>query len=324
MSANKNINPEFAKGALFGSLIGDAAGATLEFLRRKPTSDEVQQALQMKGGGVFKLAPGQITDDGEMSLALCRALSGESEFLPNDVARAYRYWYLSEPFDIGFATSSALAEGNVDNKNLAAICSNNARQYNSESKANGCLMRVTPLGIWSARVDIKTATEASRMDTQLTHPNETCQLATAAYIVAIRHLMLHHGDSKGAFDAAESVVPSDPLNEARHFLNQAKAGKLPDGHPHAGFIGIAFTHAFYHLHRGSDFIDALTQVLSYGGDTDTNACIVGGLIGALHGLNGLPEYMCHAIQNCEVSHGRPRPEWLQSKHADQLSLRLIG
>ena len=43
----------FARGALLGAFIGDAAGATLEFLGRIPTGDEVDNAMAMVGGGVW-------------------------------------------------------------------------------------------------------------------------------------------------------------------------------------------------------------------------------------------------------------------------------
>lgn len=53
-----------ARGAILGAFIGDAAGATLEFFDRKPNANDVQAALKMTSGGIWKTAPGQITDDG--------------------------------------------------------------------------------------------------------------------------------------------------------------------------------------------------------------------------------------------------------------------
>ena len=58
------------------------------------------------------------------------------------------------------------------------------------------------------------------------------------------------------------------------------------GYPQPGFVKIAFVHAFRHLRRNSGYLEAVRGVLSIGGDTDTNACIVGGLIGAAEGLEG--------------------------------------
>ena len=80
-----------AQGCLLGALIGDATGATLEFLGRKPTEDDLDQALTMTGGGVFRLAPGQITDDGELTLALAHALiDGNGSYDLDKVATRYK------------------------------------------------------------------------------------------------------------------------------------------------------------------------------------------------------------------------------------------
>ena len=42
---------------------------------------------------------------------------------------------------------------------------------------------------------------------------------------------------------------------------------------------------------GKNYIDSLKYVLSYGGDTDTNAAIVCGLIGAADGFDKIPTDM---------------------------------
>ena len=43
--------------------------------------------------------------------------------------------------------------------------------------------------------------------------------------------------------------------------------------------------------------DALVDILKRGGDTDTNACIVGGLLGAECGFTGLPKDMVDAFMD---------------------------
>lgn len=48
-----------------------------------------------------------------------------------------------------------------------------------------------------------------------------------------------------------------------------------------------------------------------GGDTDTNAAIVGGMIGALHGASSIPEYMkMPVLARGMNSPGIPRPAFL--------------
>ena len=58
--------------------------------------------------------------------------------------------------------------------------------------------------------------------------------------------------------------------------------------------------------------------LTFGGDTDTNCCIVGGMIGAKVGLKGLPEDKMEKIMGCDIKEGKQnkRPKWLQVRECD--------
>ena len=53
-------------------------------------------------------------------------------------------------------------------------------QSNMESKANGALMRITPLAVWAHQLSQDQLVQAARSDAQLTHPNQTCQVTTNA------------------------------------------------------------------------------------------------------------------------------------------------
>lgn len=284
-----------AQGCLVGAFVGDSAGARLEFIGHRPDDTQLDDALAMNGGGVFRVAPGQVTDDGELTLSLARALVGQKAYPRDKVASNYRAWFASRPFDIGHATSAALGGAAVDSSEIADAVAARAAQHNHSSKANGALMRASPLGIWSARLTEGEAVTAARLDATLTHPNLTCQWANAAYVLAVRHLMLNPGDAVGAFAHAQLVIDGgtdDGAKEVRLWLNDARQGVMPDCHPLAGFVRIAFTHAFLHLLRETPFEVALREVLSGGGDTDTNACILGGLVGARVGLAGTPPAPC--------------------------------
>lgn len=54
----------------------------------------------MPGGGIHWLAPGQITDDGELTLSLLNALAYNG-FNLEHIASNYVAWFLSKPFDVG-------------------------------------------------------------------------------------------------------------------------------------------------------------------------------------------------------------------------------
>ena len=150
-------------------------------------------------------------------------------------------------------------------------------------------------------------------DNRLTHPNPTCQHCSVLYCLAIRHLMLNPQDSEGAFRAAEKWAESLGDREVQGWLSLAEQNKDVGYSPSIGFVKYAFIHAFRHLQNKISYIDAIFETLSGGGDTDTNACIVGGLVGAYHGESGIPEPMREAILRCDTHKGRARPEFLQTR-----------
>lgn len=325
----KSTTAHLAQGCLIGALIGDAAGAVLEFLGRAPTEDEVDHALTLPGGGVWKVAPGQVTDDGELALALARALVGQEQYPAPEVARNYARWLRSHPFDVGFATSNAMDVA-LDDPQPDLQMARNASTHNHASKANGALMRSSPLGIWSIRLSEPDAVQAAMTDSALSHPNPSCQSANAAYVSALRHLMLHPGDARGALEAGMRALTyaqlrpgiQDGVEEVSGWLEDATKGQLPPFHPLAGFVRIAFTHAFFHLDQRSSFDEALRTTLRGGGDTDTNACIVGAMIGALHGIDEIDHDLVQGVLTSDRSLGHQRPQWLHPADALELASSL--
>ena len=75
-----------------------------------------------------------------------------------------------------------------------------------------------------------------------------------------------------------------------------------------GWLKIAFNYSFYYLKHSDDFKtkdniyrELMEKILIEGGDTDTNAAIVGGLIGALVGYSGLPPAFVDKVMSFEVT-----------------------
>ena len=303
-----------ARGSILGALVGDAAGATLEFLPHTPDRSQVKHALTMAGGGFLRTAPGQITDDGEMALCLMHALAGEDSFSIERVARSYLHWYQSMPFDIGRTTRNGLAGGLQQHREAVHQGMwREAALHNRRSKANGGLMRIAPLGVWGYRLSEDELVEAACQDNRLTHPNPACQHSSAVYCVAIRHLMLHPRDSDGAFKTAQEWAEKLENKEVQEWLSLAANNEDVGYAPSIGFVKYGFVHAFRHLKNKTTYMNAIFETLLGSGDTDTNACIVGGLVGACHGEGGIPAPLKEAILNCDPRRGRRRPEFLQTR-----------
>ena len=105
---------DFAFGCILGSFIGDAGGSLVEFIETRVDENLLKKCLEMPGGGTHGNGPGQVTDDGEMTMCLLWGLSknqkeqGLLKIDLNHVCEYYKEWILSSPFDIGVTTKDAL------------------------------------------------------------------------------------------------------------------------------------------------------------------------------------------------------------------------
>ena len=304
---------------MLGALVGDAAGTRLEFLERLPTDEEVSEALAMPGGGPWGVAPGQVTDDGEMTIALLRALSEDGAFDLDRIAGQYRRWFESSPFDVGGTIRATIGAA----ANAAGM--QRAAQRHLASKANGSLMRCSPLGVWGHALQVDELANCARLDSALSHANPSCQDAVACYVIATAGLIREGGDRRIAFEAAADWAAEHACEEVREWLRLSGTDEeAVPGFPQPGFVKIAFVHAFRHLRRGTDYVEAVRSVLAIGGDTDTDACIVGGLIGAAVGADKIPEALRAPVLDCDTRRGQPRPEWLHPREVPDLVRRLTS
>jgi hypothetical protein len=99
------------------------------------------------------------------------------------------------------------------------------------------------------------------------------------------------------------------LNDIVEGLDLPSPSKDKNG---IGWLMIAFLWAFYYLYHQIPYEEAIKDILKKGGDTDTNAAIVGGLIGAWQGFTSIRKDWVTKVLSYtyEKSQGHFRPEWL--------------
>jgi ADP-ribosylglycohydrolase len=267
---------------MLGAFVGDAVGAFLEFLPGRPTEEQVQRALTVPGGGCHRIGRGQITDDGELTLALWGALHKQK--VPTSIMKAYADWYYSAPFDVGGTCANAfeIYVDAFDGTIPVESCAELVQSLNAGSEANGALMRATAIaaytflegkGVWHG---IELATQ----DALLSHPSVVCQEVNQIYVFAIIELLLR-GHTDKTLSAVECFVEQRITSEKVRcwFYEESMDISEMDCVRQNGHVRWAFVMAMYFLrHPEISFHEALTMVLRKGGDTDTNAAIVGGLV----------------------------------------------
>jgi ADP-ribosyl-[dinitrogen reductase] hydrolase len=144
--------------------------------------------------------------------------------------------------------------------------------------------------------------QVSQQDCSLTHPAPVCRVANAAYCIALASLIQSSNRGISNIQRREEAL-SRALQYAQRVTEESRNGSSSDvvtwlsdsrntiglSYTHQmGYVGIAFSHAFRHLIQGTPFMEAMEETLAGGGDTDTNACIIGGLLGAAEGFSSLP------------------------------------
>jgi len=285
-----------AAGALLGMAAGDALGAGYEFGPRLSAATEVF----MSGGGLFRWAPGEWTDDTQMAVPLLEAaeLAATSGTQLTDhldhVARRWVDWAV-DASDVGNQTRSVLASvrhsGDVTAKTLTEA-SHALHALTGRSAGNGSLMRTAPVAL--AYLDDPFAlAEAARTCSEMTHGDSEAGDACVLWCLAIRHAVL-----EAEFDLAAGL---EALPEERRTAWAARIAeaetKQPHEFPENGWVVHAFQAAWSAIvHTQPPDGDpplhlrlALESAVRAGGDTDTVAAIAGQLLGARWGASAVPE-----------------------------------
>ncbi|ETO21005.1 hypothetical protein RFI_16197 [Reticulomyxa filosa] len=91
----------------------------------------------------------------------------------------------------------------------------------------------------------------------------------------------------------------DPKKSFDHHLYP----KLEEIRLFSSHIIISLQRAFYHLLKADEFEIAIKSTLGVGGNTDSNCCVVGGLLGAFHGITKLDKWR-QKIDNSKVRSSR--------------------
>ena len=324
-------------GALLGLAVGDALGTTYEFeaIEQAPYPTlATTPATDVVGGGPFGLAAGQVTDDTQLACALATSLVTRRGFDPEDVANRYVAWR-EHALEICYQTSSALArraEGETD-AGRAVWHAGNRRPA-----GNGSLMRTAPLGVFYANASQAVVIDAAIAESLITHADPRCALACAVFDVAIaaaiagatamndtaraalspaanrlRATWRDDPDDVRAIDTAEADLQRDL--DAAAGDDPCVYGAELDLHRTAGFVRVAFRLAFWHASHTASWRDALVDVASRGGDADTNAAIVGALLGARDGVLAIPDPWIERVLS--VTQPGP-PAWADAHHPRQL------
>lgn len=291
------------EGAIYGAYIADAIGSAVEF-SKSLTDNEIEMAMTMNGSKIFGTAPGQITDDSELSLALGQAL--ESDILDLDnIAHWYGRWAGSNPYDMGRTTGHSMNKvRDQKSKDGKASIMMEAAKAMIKSQSNGCLMKLMPLCIWCRNLSNEELFTAIKNECMLTHANKFNHYINFCYSYLIKKILNIQEENilsreELYFDLKNFIIQfleSEELNEniKLSVLECFKIAESPNPELHLqnlamGNIKIAFSLTLHVFLKNVNYEESVAAILKYAGDTDTNAAILGGVIGCYLGKDKIPK-----------------------------------
>lgn len=277
-------------GSIVGCLVGDALGVPVEFSGRNMRDHD--PVTGMRGHGTWDQPAGTWSDDGAMTMVAAETLATHGWSLKVMMDGFLRWmdeaWWTArgEVFDIGIRTRNSLSLFRIDHD--IADCGGTDEMDNG----NGSLMRCLPISLWLAgeptteRV-IALASEASA----LTHAHPRSRLCCAWHALWCRNILTGMSDAQALSHASVQLRPHIPPAERKEFrrILDGSVLKLPRaGVVSGGYVISTLEASLWCQQTPSDFASATLAAVNLGGDTDTTACVTGGMSGLRHGIAAIP------------------------------------
>lgn len=286
------------EGALVGALIGDALGVPYEFHARDqiPTRDLIEMTPPVGFRRAHaRVPPATWSDDGAQALCLLASLLDCGRLDLDDLGRRFVAWYErgylavdDHVFDVGVQTSRAIRSlmGGV----AAAV----AGPADDRANGNGSLMRVLPLALWH-RGDDEALVRDAHLQSTITHGHPRSQVCCALYCLWVRRILDEYpAPWADASDTLRSIYGEDDT-----LLGELEWQVRPDDPARgtgSGYVVDCLRSARWAFESALTFEAIVKAAISLGNDTDTTACVAGGVAGAWVGVDGIPQRWRDALR----------------------------
>lgn len=288
-------------GALYGALIGDAVGVPYEF--NQPCDlPPIAQIDMIPPAGFHHtyphVLPGTWSDDGSLLLCLLEAMLEHPHTQSNQWAREFvnraQRWRFDgyfavdgKKFDIGMQTARALTELEEQS------CNPLLRVDDATANGNGGLMRSIAPVLVCLTEDTKQPMFSyclTSCQSIPTHAHVVSRVTCGLYGTIAWHLFNEHpvaaAIQRGIQYASTVLEQHGEHKEALDTVIIPGQFAKCEG---SGYVVDSFWSALEALRTSHSYKETIVKSVSYGNDTDTTACIAGGLAGIVYGFQGIPQ-----------------------------------
>lgn len=276
-------------GCLVGTAVADSLGLPYEGLSRERAAKLLGPADRHR----FLFRRGMVSDDTEHTCMVAEALisaNGDVAKFKTDLAKRLKFWFATLPAGVGLATARAC---------LKLWLFVPPRSSGVFSAGNGPAMRAAVFGAYFE--DVQQLQQFLHAATEITHTDPKAYHGAVAVAVAANLGSRHqHVEAQQFLDLYSETV-ADSNDELLPLLQQV-VDSVQRGQTvlefaiqlgcHKGVSGYVLQtvpvaiHAW--LSHQQNYRAAVMSMIACGGDADTTAAIVGGIVGSTVGVEGIP------------------------------------
>lgn len=279
------------KGILFGQAIGDALGLGCEFLNKNEIqkhyplgfSDYVQiiQDDHRKRWGI-----GCWTDDTDQFLCVLDSFSENRGVISlNDIAQRLYDWFIAGGMGVGKLTYNVfkMPEYTKYPEKCAALAWNMTRK---KSAPNGALMRNGAVSL-IYNTDLKEALIFSESLSKLTHADQRCIDSCKIHTTLLFSLLNEENLSLEEIFIRSEIEDERTVEYINSFLSSDIQILDLDNENELGYTLKAVSSALWVYLFAESFEQGLLKIINEGGDSDTNGCVAGAILGAKFGFDSI-------------------------------------
>lgn len=276
-------------GGLLGLLVGDALGVPYEFQRPEDLPPRHLLEFEPPEGArrAHRVLPGTWSDDGAQALALLASLLECGRLDLADLGQRLVAWYDegymavdADVFDVGIQTSNAL-----DRLRTGQHPPEECGPRGDRENGNGSLMRVLPLALWHTGSDAELL-DLAALQSRVTHGHARSQACCAIYCLWARRTLETRDDPwSEAVSTFRAIVP-----EGSPLRTELETHIRPDDAPSgrgSGYVVDCLNSARLAMNETS-YEQVVKAAVALGYDTDTTACVAGGIAGIRDGVDAIP------------------------------------
>jgi len=293
---------EIIEGGIVGLLVGDALGVPYEFhdAQSIPSFSEIE----FEPPDWFRRSHGDVpsgtwSDDGAQALILLNTLLDCEKFDAKHFAKGLVDWYDrgfmavgGKVFDVGIQTANSIRELK---RGIEPLLAGGTDEY---SNGNGSLMRVLPLALWHKGSDLEMIADAFDQSA-VTHGHLRSKLCCALYCLWARRILQNVNNAwNSAVETFYTVFNEDTIENLELETKICPKDAIYEFRG-SGYVVDSLRSARWACNNQT-YEETVKAAISLGNDTDTTACIAGGIAGLKFGLNGIPQRWREDLRGKEI------------------------